>query len=323
MSLSIEVPKELRERKQGDSFGPFTATRAACGLYHTFVIGKRAEVPQLYGWGRNNNNVLILGTEVKERSYPGQVSHFSKHHVFQVSCGLNHTVVLIKQFNQSGGKVYSCGLGNKGRLGYTKNKYSTTDNEADNDAWFTPKPIRVRFPAAPKSKVARIACGADHTLAITDKGELYAWGVGQYGNLGTGETNDEYEPVRIEIPNSSDKDSFVVHCAAGGKHSLACTRNGNVYSWGHNGSGRLGLGHSRTILTPTVIEYLTGREIIYVAAGEAHSAAIDRSGVLFTWGAGSFGRLGHGEDTDVPVPRRVEELGVPVVQVGKKEDKDR
>lgn len=309
LKIDLEVPQELKHKRQSDVLGPFTASRAACGLYHTLVIGKRGDVPQLYGWGRNHNNVLCLGVEIKERTFPGQVGHFAKSHVFQVSCGLNHTAVLIKQFNQSGGKVYTCGLGNKGRLGYTKTKYEMESSESD--AWFTPKPVRVRFPD--KAKIARISCGADHTLAITDKGELYGWGVGQYGNLGTGENNDEFDPVKITI---GSKESFVVHCAAGGKHSLACTKNGNCYAWGHNGSGRLGHGHSRAVMTPTQIDYLNGKEIVYVAAGESHSAAIDRSGALFTWGAGSFGRLGHGEDADMPVPRRVEELGgIPIVQV--------
>lgn len=310
LNISLEVPNELKHRTKGDIFGPNTATRASCGLYHTLVVGKRGDVPQLYGWGRNHNNVLGLGVEVKERSYPGQVEHFARSHVFQVSCGLNHTAILIKQFNQSGGKLYTCGLGNKGRLGYTKTKFGEETSETD--AWFTPKPIRVKFPD--KVKIARVSCGADHTLALTDKGEIWAWGVGQFGNIGTGNTNDEFEPVKIEF---GGKDAFVTHCAAGGKHSLACTKDGNCYSWGHNGGGRLGLGHSRAVLSPTQIEYLIGKEIVYVAAGEAHSAAIDRSGSLFTWGAGAYGRLGHGEDADMPVPRRVEELGgIPIVQVG-------
>lgn len=310
LKVNIEVPSELKHKRQGDAFGPFTATRASCGLYHSMVIGKRGDVPQLYGWGRNHNNVLALGPEIKERTFPAQVGHFAKSHVFQVSCGLNHTAVVIKQFNQSGGRVYTCGLGNKGRLGFTKTKFETETSETD-DAWFTPKPIRVKFPD--KEKIARITCGADHTLAITDKGGLFAWGVGQYGNLGTGETIDEYTPVKIDVGH---KDSFVTHCAAGGKHSVACTRDGNCYSWGHNGNGRLGLGHSRAVVSPTLIEYLTGKEVVYVAAGEAHSGAIDRSGALYTWGAGAYGRLGHGEDADMPVPRRVEELGgIPIIQV--------
>lgn len=312
LNISLDTPTELRHQRKGDVFGPFTATRASCGLYHSLVIGKRGDVPQLYGWGRNHNNVLGLGAEIKERTFPAQVGHFAKSHLFQVSCGLNHTAVVVKQFNQSGGRVYTFGLGNKGRLGFTKTKFES--ESAATDAWFTPKPTRVKFPD--KEKIARVSCGTDHTLAITDKGQLFSWGVGQYGNLGTGETSDEFMPVKIEV---GPKDSFVIHAAAGGKHSLACLKNGNCYAWGHNGNGRLGLGHSRAVISPTQIEYLIGKEVVYVAAGEAHSAAIDRSGSLFTWGAGAYGRLGHGEDADMPVPRRVEELGgIPIVQVREK-----
>lgn len=311
MAINLDIPDEFKISRQSDRFSPFTATRASCGLYHSLVVGKRGEIPQLYGWGRNHNNVLGLGPEILERSYPAQVSHFAKSHIFQVSCGLNHTAVILKQFNQTGGKVYSCGLGNKGRLGFTKTNWKKED--ADTDAWFTPKPIRVRFPN--KERIARISCGADHTLAISDNGELLAWGVGQYGNLGTGEVADEYTPVKIHFGAS---DVAVIHCSAGGKHSLACTADGRCFSWGHGGNGRLGLGHARAVLSPTPIDYLAGREIIFVSAGEAHSACIDKTGILYTWGAGGYGRLGHGEDIDLPVPRKVEEFGgVSIVQVTK------
>ena len=44
-----------------------------------------------------------------------------------------------------------------------------------------------------------------------------------------------------------------------------------------------------------------------VACGlDAHCAAVTSDGCLFTWGKGSFGRLGHGDDADHAYPRRVE-----------------
>lgn len=298
-----------RTSRPVDLFSPLTATRASCGLYHSVVIGKRGDVPQLYGWGRNHNNVLALGPDVAERSFPCQIPYFAKSHVLEVSCGLNHTVVVIKQPSASGGKVYACGLGNRGRLGFTKS--DTLEETAETDAWFTPKPIRVRFPN--REKISRVSCGSDHTLATTDKGDLFAWGVGQYGNLGTGQTHDEYFPVKVAC---GPKDTVIIHCAAGGKHSLACSSDGRCYAWGHGGNGRLGLGHSRAALVPTVLDYVVDREVAYVAAGEAHSACIDKLGVLYTWGAGAYGRLGHGEDVDIPVPRKVEEFGgIPIIQV--------
>ncbi|XP_053991691.1 uncharacterized protein LOC128883402 isoform X2 [Hylaeus volcanicus] len=291
-----------KERKKKFTFSPFTITRAGCGLYHSIVVGKRREAPQLYGWGRNYNNVLALGPDVPERHYPTPIPYFSKNHVFQVACGLNHTMILIKSVNHSGGRVYSCGLGNNGRLGFFKTDKSIETEE--HDSWFTYKPIRVGFPN--KEKIIRISCGSDHSLAISQHGELFAWGVGQYGNLGTGNTKDVTCPVQITVGNNK---SFVVHCSAGGKHSLACTNDGRCYSWGHPGNGRLGLGHLRSVIVPTLIEASCDREIVFVSAGEAHSASIDKVGIVYTWGAGSYGRLGHGDDTDMHIPRKIESFG--------------
>jgi E3 ubiquitin-protein ligase HERC2 len=45
-----------------------------------------------------------------------------------------------------------------------------------------------------------------------------------------------------------------------------------------------------------------------VYAGDAHSACISAKNNFYTWGKGSYGRLGHGFTTDVFEPQMVEEL---------------
>lgn len=56
---------------------------------------------------------------------------------------------------------------------------------------------------------------------------------------------------------------------------------------------------------PKIIEALQGYEIIDIACGGAHSAAITSSGQLFTWGKGRYGRLGHGDSEDQLKPKLV------------------
>ena len=50
----------------------------------------------------------------------------------------------------------------------------------------------------------------------------------------------------------------------------------------------------RTQEAPTLISSLSGKGVVSVTAGEGHSAAISEGGALYTWGKGSYGRLGHG-----------------------------
>lgn len=59
---------------------------------------------------------------------------------------------------------------------------------------------------------------------------------------------------------------------------------------------------------PRVIESLRGKDVVDVACGGAHSAAITTAGELFTWGKGRYGRLGHGDSEDQLKPKLVEAL---------------
>lgn len=46
---------------------------------------------------------------------------------------------------------------------------------------------------------------------------------------------------------------------------------------------------------PTLIGSLTGKNVVQLAVGASYSAAVTEDGLLFTWGKGSYGRLGHSE----------------------------
>lgn len=158
---------------------------------------------------------------------------------------------------------------------------------------------------AKKAVVRHIACGTDHALAVDVDGDVYSWGLGNYGNLGHGDTRNEDKPKLIE----KLKGAGVIMAAGGSKHSLVVTAKGAVWSWGHGEKGRLGHGEIRGALVPQVVEDLNSRVfIVQVAAGEAHSACVSDNGVLYTWGDGAFGRLGHGDETSLYTPTIVDAL---------------
>lgn len=72
----------------------------------------------------------------------------------------------------------------------------------------------------------------------------------------------------------------------------------------------------RACENPKLVEALHGYEIVDVACGGAHSAAITSNGQLYTWGKGRYGRLGHGDSEDQLKPKLVEELvGYKVIDV--------
>lgn len=95
----------------------------------------------------------------------------------------------------------------------------------------------------------------------------------------------------------------VVEVACGGSHCLALTRAGKLLTWGSGGKGQLGHGGDGDEVSPRPVEMSNWRpnqRFITIAAGHAHSAATCDRFLLYTWGDGGDGRLGH----DASEPRR-------------------
>ena len=78
-----------------------------------------------------------------------------------------------------------------------------------------------------QERICSVAAGANHSLAVTQSGALYAWGEGGCGQLGHGNDEDQLLPKRVE-----GLQERVCSVAAGPNHSLAVTQSGALYSWG-------------------------------------------------------------------------------------------
>uniref|UniRef100_L7LWK3 HECT-type E3 ubiquitin transferase n=1 Tax=Rhipicephalus pulchellus TaxID=72859 RepID=L7LWK3_RHIPC len=149
--------------------------------------------------------------------------------------------------------------------------------------------------------------GGEQTLfAVTADGKVYATGYGAGGRLGIGGTDSVSCPTLLESLQHVFIKKVVVN--SGGKHCLALSAEGEVYSWGEGDDGKLGHGNKSSCERPRVIESLRGKEVVDVACGGAHSACITASGELYTWGKGRYGRLGHGDSDDQLRPKKVEAL---------------
>jgi hypothetical protein len=149
-----------------------------------------------------------------------------------VSASTHHTLVLTRS-----GRLFAFGYGKSGRLG-------TGDVRNRN------LPVRV-LGQLTRRVVMGIAAAVDHSLCCTDDGELFAWGSNGFGQLGhSGADRDDgaisagrLSPRRVE--GGGMRQAFVVAVAAGDRHSVALTRIGEVYCWGDNRGGQLGIyGHN-------------------------------------------------------------------------------
>ncbi|CAA9988755.1 guanidine nucleotide exchange factor, putative [Plasmodium knowlesi strain H] len=212
--------------------------------------------------------------------------------------------------------------------GSSEDALPVNDYAEEKADWFTPVPMKVKFPE--RTKIMFISCGDMHTLVICTRGFLYGWGGNTFGCVGNGTNRNVYEPTPIFVGgrkgvdpgdkfggvqggrqafgNENNRD-VIIHCSAGGKHSLACTLSGDMYSWGYGANGRLGLESIQSYNRPQLVKALQKKNrIIYVCSGESHSGCIDADNNVYTWGNGKYYKLGHGDDNDVWSPKRLEYL---------------
>nr|XP_018911932.1 PREDICTED: uncharacterized protein LOC109040440 isoform X2 [Bemisia tabaci] len=143
-----------------------------------------------------------------------------------------------------------------------------------------------------------LSAGLAHGAAILKK-TVFTWGQDRHSCLGR-------RPAMIvaqadPIPWFAFPKIDVHSIACGRYHTLALTSNG-VYSWGLSNYGQLGVGGLKNSPIPRIVETLSEESIISVAAGQYHSLAISANGLLWTWGWGVHGQLGHGSIEDVLVP---------------------
>ncbi|XP_047322102.1 ultraviolet-B receptor UVR8 [Impatiens glandulifera] len=133
--------------------------------------------------------------------------------------------------------------------------------------------------------------------------EVWSWGAGTEGQLGTGRLQDEYLPQLLPRSFSSIGPISLLSC--GGAHVVALISGGKVMTWGRGSSGELGHGELAQSLQPKSVEALSSSIITHVSAGWNHSAFVSDTGSLFTCGDGSFGQLGHGDYKSCSYPTQV------------------
>uniref|UniRef100_A0A8C1EDL7 X-linked retinitis pigmentosa GTPase regulator n=1 Tax=Cyprinus carpio carpio TaxID=630221 RepID=A0A8C1EDL7_CYPCA len=210
----------------------------------------------------------------------------------RISCGDEHTALVTEN-----GKLFMFGSNNWGQLGLgTK----TTVN----------KPTCVKALKSERVKLA--ACGRTHTLVYTSRGNLYASGGNNEGQLGLGDCDDR---TSFHLVDFFSKHEPVKMLAAGSNTSAALTQDGRLYMWGDNSEGQIGLGKESNALNPR--EVSVGKRVSWVSCGYYHSAFVTVDGALYTFGEKDSGKLGLSTEklASHKVPQQVTGISDKVVQV--------
>ena len=127
-------------------------------------------------------------------------------------------------------------------------------------------------------------------------------GSDRHGQLGIGdsEATKDYRQFYEEpmiLTSLFYKGLIVDSVSCGFSHTIALTRNGKLFSWGQGSFGALGHGNFETRHEPCEIEFFSAfyedsSQIESVQCGAHHSALFEKSGKLYTWGAGEVGQIG-------------------------------
>ncbi|KAK1345737.1 hypothetical protein QTO34_008201 [Cnephaeus nilssonii] len=159
--------------------------------------------------------------------------------------------------------------------------------------------------------IVHVACGESHSLALSDRGQLFSWGAGSDGQLGLMTTEDSVAVPSLFCFRLIQKlnQQTILQVSCGNWHCLALAADGQFFTWGKNSHGQLGLGKEfPSQASPQRVRSLEGIPLAQVAAGGAHSFALSLSGAVFGWGMNNAGQLGLSDEEDRESPCHVKLL---------------
>ena len=137
----------------------------------------------------------------------------------------------------------------------------------------------------------QIVRGSEFTAFLMSDGTVKTTGLNESGQLGIGNTTNQFLPVTISGLTG------VKQISAGSFHTLALMNDGTVRAWGSNGRGQLGIGSTITMqLLPVTVPGLTN--VSAVIAGAQQSFALMNDGTVMAWGNNNGGYLGIGNTTN-------------------------
>ena len=234
-------------------------------------------------WSFGNNNSGQLGTgNTTDFNVPQKLLEIPP--VLFVSCGSEHTLIITNDSN-----LWSCGTNCDGQLCHG-------DKEGRS------KPQKTSF-----SNISKISAGWSHSLFQNNKGEIFACGRNDLGQCGLGHFNS----LQITPSLILNAPKNIVQFVCGHHHNLFLDSKGNVFSFGDNEYGQLGLAHKKNKNESTRISNIPPIKTISCVRSSCY--LIDFEGNLWAFGFNNFGysrfgQLGNGDEICINTPIKISTL---------------
>ncbi|KAM3530602.1 hypothetical protein NHJ13051_001266 [Beauveria bassiana] len=270
----------------------------------TFVLTQDGRV---YGWGtfRSSDGVLGFTESIKIQLRPMLLPTLKN--ITSLAAGSNHILAL-----DTKGNVLAWGCGQQNQLGrriIERNKMSS----------LTPQGMGL-----PRGKISKIACGGYHSFALDKNGKLWGWGLNNFGEIGVQSNAGEDDAVILKPAKLTDLDDHIITDMDGGvHHSLACSDQGKLFTWGRVDGYQVGFefdelekedvifderGAPRILVKPTVNPEVSN--ICAVTAGTDNSFAISKDGKAYSWGFSSNYQTGQGTIEDIKTPTQIDNTAI-------------
>ncbi len=280
--LSVTAPTKIDDITR--------AVQVAAGTEHALVLTDSGEV---YAFGNNRFGQLGTGNmeEKMQENTPVLVTALSGKGIVQIAAGSDVSYAV-----SADGTLYTWGANYMGQLGDGNDALDNRD---------LPNPVTVSG-----KKVLSVEGGGSHTIALCytdangnnvyDSGEakaVYAWGADSRAQLATGDLGKWVnEPMHLASLDGLD----VVSLATGDGHTLVLTAEGDVYGWGWNGEGQLGVGTAAYVYKPAKIYNIP--KIKAISAGYAYSVALAEDGRTYAWGTNAMQQITNSSQTSYNIP---------------------
>ena len=190
----------------------------SAGNNHSLGIDEEGN---LWAWGSNNSGQLGDGT-TEDKTSPVQIKAGTKFKA--ISAGVGYSLGIDEE-----GNLWAWGSNFNGQLGDGTTEDRTT-------------PVQIKA----GTKFKAISAGRSHSLAIDESGNLWVWGNNDYGQLGDGTTETRTNPVQIKAGTKFN----TVCIDLSWQSSSAIDEEGNLWTWGRNEYGHLGLGTTEDKTSP-------------------------------------------------------------------------
>ncbi|GAA1619924.1 hypothetical protein [Leucobacter chromiireducens] len=261
-------------------------TQVAAGTRTSLALDRTGRA---WGWGSRASGALGSSGAGSHVDRPTPLAQPADVSFMQLAAG-NQTTFGV----DTAGRVWGMGSNANGRLGLGTGVAQTGE--------FT------RVPMPDDARIVQLAVNGStenqQALALTDAGEIIAWGMNAGGEAGIGV--DGSQPAAVWTPRKIQAPEGVrfTKLAAGDGVSLALSETGHVYSWGIQ---TLGYATPYQTAVPTLVPLpVVPGGIVDIAAGDAHALALGATNELYGWGMHNGGRLGTSETGFQVTPTRID-----------------